>query len=164
MNELTLLSRTTALSEAAAKYDADAILELNEKTEPRGLVLSPADALEAAHTRARALHENSRIEIGIGAVGKLIDAFSRSTFATQDDWAAIVNSITENFYYIKTETHDKISDNELIEFMFNCFENFCGGSTELLADQCEGLITKINGGYNADTEEAEYGEYADNEL
>ena len=160
MNELIFLNR--ALGGALiSERDVGAVLSFNKKTAARGLVLSKAEAVEAVKARSKALYENSRVEVGIGALGRLIETFSQSTFATPEGWAELVCFLTEEFYYIKTETHDRISDFELIRFMFDSFENFCGGSTDLLADQCDGLITRLNGGKNTDTEEALYGNYTD---
>lgn len=109
------------------------ILSLNKKSESYGLSLTPADAAELIQTRAEALTANGRVEIGSATIGKLIDAFCVSSYINQREYAAILHELLDLFYYIKNETLDLISDDELIEFMKDCYENRCGGSLELLA-------------------------------
>lgn len=108
------------------------ILSLNEKTEQYGLFLTPADATALMQTRTEALSANGRIEVGSGTVAKLIDAFYDSSFINQRDYTAIMHDLIDMFYYSKNETMDLISDDDLIEFMKNCFEYRCMGSLELL--------------------------------
>jgi len=108
------------------------ILSLNEKTEQYGLSLTPVDAAALMQTRTEALSANGRIEVGSETVGKLIDAFYDSSFINQRDYTAIMHDLIDMFYYSKNETMDLISDDDLIEFMKNCFEYRCMGSLELL--------------------------------
>lgn len=108
------------------------ILSLNEKTEQFGLALSAADVSALIQTRAEALSANGRIEIGSATIGRLVEAFCDSGYINQRDYPAIMHSLIDIFYYYKNETLDMISDDELIEFMKDSFENRCGGSLELL--------------------------------
>ena len=151
MNELTLLNRALA---ARTDIDADAaaILAVAGETSDGGLTVSQADAVYLAETRSRALIDNQRIEIGIGAVGRLIKKFRTSSYATAEDFAGLIGYLAELFYFVKTETHDGISDIDLVDFMYDRFEGICAGSTELLSTQCEGLITSLAGGLNGDFE------------
>lgn len=130
-NTLTALFSLDALATQAVVQAQ--ILSLNEKTEQYGLTLTPADASALIQTRTEALTANGRIEVGSATIGKLIDAFSLSAYVNQRDYAATLHELLELFYYVKNETLDLISDDELIEFMRDCYENQCGGSLELLA-------------------------------
>ncbi|WP_312695405.1 DUF6323 family protein [Caproiciproducens sp.] len=121
---LNLFSDPTAVTQ---------ILSLNEKTEQFSLILSAADVSALVQTRAEALSANGRIEIGSATIGRLIEAFSGSAYISQHNYAATLHELIDLFYYYKNETLDLISDNELIAFMKDSFENRCGGSLELLA-------------------------------
>ena len=69
-----------------------------------------------------------------------------------DSFAELIGNLAELFYFVKTETHDGISDANLADFMYDRFEGICAGSAELLTSQCEGLITSLAGGNNGDFE------------
>lgn len=119
-----------ALSNRLAQEE---ILSLNEKSEQFGLSLTEADAAALVQTRSEALAETGRIEIGGATVAKLIDAFCDSAWINRKDYAATLHELTELFYTAKNETEDQVSDDELIDFLKDCFERRCGGSLELLA-------------------------------
>lgn len=108
------------------------VLDLNDSTIEKGLRLSETDAKELVDTRNQSLVNNNRIEVGIGVLPKLIEKFSNSTFIYQSNYAETLNELLEIFYYIKTEAFDKVSDNELIDLIWDYFENRCFGSIELM--------------------------------
>lgn len=108
------------------------IMQSNEKSGRYGLVLTHADAIELVETRNDALRASGRIEIGSATIGKIIDTFCDSSYILQQDYADSLHLLLEAFYYMKNETLDLISDDELIELMKNYFENRCKGSLELL--------------------------------
>lgn len=151
MNELALLNRALA-AQMNIDADAAAILDIASETSDGGLTVSRADAIYLAETRSRTLIDNQRIELGIGAVGRLLKKFRTSSYASADDFAGLIGCLAELFYFVKTETHDGISDIDLVDFMYDRFEGICAGSTELLTSQCEGLITSLSGGLNGDFE------------
>lgn len=125
------------------------ILELNEISREYGLVLSAEEAMALSETRGKALADNERIEIGVGAIAEIIKRFSKSRYVNEEDYAWILNEITEIFYYIKTETNDKISDGALLDELFKTFELNCRGSMDiLLGRETERIIRKINSGEN----------------
>ena len=108
------------------------LISLNEQTAEYGLVLSKADAAELIDTRAKALRENGRIETGLGALSMIIKVFSVSEYINQQNYAQTVHELLELFYYLKTESRDRIGDRELIEILFDKFENECHGSLDLM--------------------------------
>lgn len=145
MNELSLLNKAfRKLTSGTDERLVRRILDLNEKTSQKNLCLSESDAVELAETRMSALIDNSRVEVGCGALEKLIVKFSESSFVERESWSALLNELIQLFYFIKTETHDGIGDNELIETMYDIYES-SGGSAELLEGECERLITRVNG-------------------
>lgn len=155
------------------------ILALNEISQNYGLVLSEEDAKELSEMRNKAIVENERVEIGVGAVTDIIKRFCTSRYITEENYAYVLSEVTYLFYYIKTETDDKISDADLIEELFSRFELYCRGSIDVLESrEAERIIRKINSGENyvkwySDRDELDYnnevgsreaeGVYEDNE-
>ena len=125
------------------------LLELNSISNEYGLVLSEDDAHSLSVMRNRSVKENDRVEIGGGAVPEIVKKFCTSRFVTQDDYAYILEEVTYLFYYIKTETDDRIGDAELIDELFNRFELECRGSIDTLEQrEAERIIRKVNSGEN----------------
>ncbi len=125
------------------------ILALNEKSSKYGLILSEKEAAELSEIRNNAIVENDRIEIGCGAVKKIVDKFCSSRYLNAENYSYTLNELTYLFYYIKTETDDKISDNDLIEELFERFELYCRGSIDTLENrEAERIIRKVNSGKN----------------
>jgi len=123
------------------------ILSLNEITSKFGLTLSEKDARELSETRNKAVCENERIEIGLGVVPAIVEKFCRSRYINSENFTYILNEVTYLFYYIKTETDDKISDKELVNELFKRFELQCRGSIDVLENREVGrIIRKINSG------------------
>ena len=138
------------------------ILALNAVSQNYGLVLSEEEAGELSDTRNTALAENERIETGVGAVAKILRRFCMSHYVTQENYANVLNEVTYLFYYIKTETEDQISDDELIEELFRRFELRCNGSVDTLVSvEGERIIRMVNSGdkyyeWFADRDELDY--------
>lgn len=112
--------------------DAQKILLHNEKTVQYGLVLTQQQAIELLQTQAEEQRYHGRLEFGEGPVGKLIEAFADSPYITRQNYAATLHALIETFYYYKNETEDKLTDDELIEYMKKFFNGSCEGSIELL--------------------------------
>lgn len=106
-------------------------LALNPQTRDYGLELSREEAASLAADRRRALEESGRIEFGEGILGKLILTFSRSAYLYQYNYVPVLHGLLETFFLLKNETHDRISDDKLIAFLFDCFEHRYRGSLEM---------------------------------
>ena len=125
------------------------LMALNAVSEKYGLVLSEDEAHSLSVMRSRSVKENDRVEIGEGAVPEIVKKFCTSRFVTQEDYAYILEEVTYLFYYIKTETDDKISDADLIDELFDRFELECRGSVDTLEQrEAERIIRKVNSGEN----------------
>ena len=98
-----------------------------------GLTLCENEIAELAEGRAEALRASGRIEFGGGILPKLIRAFCDSPFIERENYAAVLYELQEMFYYFKTESKDKLSDDELIEFMVKTFNGRAQGSTEYMS-------------------------------
>lgn len=143
LSDITKGGYTKAIINTRTK---NAILSLNEETSRFGLTLTDDEAKELVITRETALRDNARVEFGIGAVKLIIEEFADSPYIDGNNYAQTLNELTDLFYYIKSETDDKISDRDLVEKLKYLYENTCGGSLELLMSRdTEQLIRQING-------------------
>jgi len=106
--------------------------ESNEFTIHYGLSLSEQQIAGVAEQRFSALSNTGRIEFGQGIIKKLLRVFCTSPYIIQENYEDTVLELLDLFYYFKNESMDRISDNELIEFMKNRFDGICQGSLEYL--------------------------------
>ena len=124
---------------------AGEILALNETSRQYGLVLTEEEARDLSDTRNRALKENDRVEFGSEVVRKIVDRFCRSRYLDKSNYADVLNEITYYFYYIKAETDDRISDDDLTEEMFTRFELFARGDIDRFEEkEIDRIIRKVN--------------------
>ncbi|MDP4146435.1 MAG: DUF6323 family protein [Bacillota bacterium] len=111
------------------------IQQINEETIEYGLRLSDRDIKAILQARKEALSITGRVEFGGGIITKIISSFCDSPYILQDNYVEIIEDLLETFYYYKNETLDEISDDELISFMKEYFDNKCQGDLELLRDK-----------------------------
>lgn len=122
-----------AASGLLQKQAINEVVKCNRFTEQYGLRLTETQAKELVETRSFALNQTGRIEFGGGAIDKVIKAFCDSPYISMHNYAETIHELVEIFYYYKNETLDMISDDDLIKFMRDSFDNICQGSLELLA-------------------------------
>lgn len=121
-----------ALQHSQKEELASEVVALNDVSAEYGLTLTESQVAELIETRGNALRDNGRIEIGLGAVKKIIESFCSSSFMNTDNYTETLNDLLEIFYYYKTESHDRVSDTELIKIMRDLFENKYQGSIKLM--------------------------------
>ena len=109
-----------------------AIVEMNQKTERFGLMLTEEDAKMLAESRKTELREQRRVEFGEGILPKLIFTFCDSPYIAQEDYVDTIARLQEIFYLYKNESMDELTDDELLEFMKNAFDGECKGELEYL--------------------------------
>lgn len=112
---------------------AEKLMLLNEKIMQYGIVLTKKQAELIASAEREHISETERIVFGEAASVGIVKKFARSCFADERDFAETAAELVGIFYTIKEETDDEISDSDLTEMMFDCFENLCVGSLELLS-------------------------------
>lgn len=108
------------------------LLKTNDASIEYGLRLTQKEAIALIQSKNEILRSYGRVEIGAGIVGKLAEKFCDSAYLQQDDYVSSLCDLIEIFYYIKNESLDQISDDELIDLMKNYYENTCRGSLDLL--------------------------------
>lgn len=142
-SDFSLVAISSSLVERQA---ADKILACNEEIGKYGLVLTEQQALALAQTRTIALKETKRIELNGSIVDKIILAFCDSSYIEKDTYEDTLHELISLFYDLKNNTGDTISDDDVIEFMKNAFNNHCHGSLELLSGEALRLSEHINCG------------------
>lgn len=120
MNELLMI---------AAKEE---IRLCNDLGKPYGLCLTEQDITELVELRSQALRNTGRVEFGGGILPKLIWAFCSSPYLDAYNYAETLGLLQDAFYYYKSESQDRFSDDDLIEFMVDVFNGPAHGSAELL--------------------------------
>lgn len=136
----------------------DAILECNKELAKYGLALTKQQALALAHTRTHALKESGRIELNGSVVDKLMLAFCDSPYMEKDSYEKTLHELIPLFYGLKNDTWDTLSDDTIIAFLKNAFNNRCHGSVDLVSDEALRLSAHIRSGKSLETfKESEHG-------
>lgn len=110
------------------------VIEMNEKTQKFGLVLSDEDAKMLVERRNDNLREQQRVEFGEGILPKLIFVFCDSLYINQKNYVDTITRLQEIFYFYKNESMDELTDDELLDFMKEAFDGECEGSLEYLEE------------------------------
>lgn len=130
---------------------ATELRECNELKMRYGLVLSEQQIQSLVERRFEALKNMGRIEFGQGILKKLIAAFCDSPYISQEDYEDTILELQDSFYYFKNESMERISDDELIEFMKQVFDGKAQGSLEYLSGtSLEELCRNTRYGYEMD--------------
>ena len=133
--------------------DSGELLALNDHTASYGLMLTPTQAAQLTVCQQRALADTGRIEFGEGATAQLIRALFASPYVNRKTWADTLGEMTALFYALKSETHDRLTDEELIDAMVRVFDGRAHGAMEVLADMTESdWLREVDGRGNDDGE------------
>lgn len=138
------------------------LMEVNQKTERYGLSLREEDAKLILKERRQTLKDEKRIELGESITKKIIDEFCDSDFLYQDNYVSTIIKLQEIFFMYKNEMHDEITDEELLHFMKEQFENVCFGDLDYLEGTCLNIFAQaIRAGYRGYKSSQGYGEYGE---
>lgn len=102
------------------------ILEINDKSVDYGLVLSPKDVEEVIKSRKDSLKTYGRIDLNMDITEKIMEILYTSQYTDKDDYLELINDLQDIFYYLKNETLDEISDNEILEKISEFYEKTSG--------------------------------------
>ena len=124
------------LEETAKQVLAAQVLETNHFTQKYGLALGKEDAALLAQERADMLRAQRRVEFGPGILPKIIYAFCDSSYIYQDNYRESLARLQEIFFQYKNEMMDELSDDELLAFMREQFDQVCCGDFGYLEGTC----------------------------
>jgi len=140
---------------------AKQIEETNGYSEEYGLKLSEEDADVLIAEKANTLREERRVEFGQSILPKIIYAFCDSVYISQDDYLDTLIRLQEIFFYYKNEMCDEISDEELLNFMREQFDDVCFGDLEYLETTCLEIFAEaIRAGYTGYQKTGGRGEFS----
>lgn len=133
----------------------------NQYTEKFGLKLSGKDTQILIAEKMNTLKEERRVEFGQSILPQIIYTFCDSSYITQDNYLDTIIRLQEIFFYYKNEMYDEISDEELLNFMKEQFEDVCFGDLEYLETTCLEIFAEaIRAGYRGYQETAGKGEFS----
>ena len=139
------------------------VLETNQRAERYGLTLSEEEAGLILEERGRALKEQKRVEFGEGILPKIIDEFCDSAYLDQEHYVETLIRLQDIFYLYKNEMMDEITDDELLHFMKEQYEEICFGDLDYLESTClSNFAQAIRAGYSgfrASDRRNEYGQF-----
>ena len=114
--------------EVLTQNQIQTVIDMNQKTERFGLVLTKEDAKLLVDARRKVLQEQQRVEFGEEILPGLIWEFCDSAYISRDDYVEIIMRLQEIFFEYKNETLNRIPDDELIKLMKELYEDlYCKG-------------------------------------
>lgn len=108
------------------------IIECNEYLKKYGLEITNEDVKTIIEKREIALKKSGRLETNFDVVSVLIREFCDSPYISKENFIETINELMEAFYYYKTETKNKISDEGLIKFMRENYDKTANGDVSYL--------------------------------
>lgn len=141
--QLRLLDRENLLKKEDARVE-QRMLSLNPQTRLYGLELSHKDAAALAATRRNALKESGRLEFGPSVLEKIILKFSRSEYLYSYNYVPVLENLVETFFLLKSELYDRISDDRLIDFLFESFERNRGSMKMFEGREVDALRRRLS--------------------
>lgn len=107
--------------------------------------LSEEEIQDLLESRRHALQEHGRIEIGTGILPRLMEKFADSPYLDPNESESTLAELQELFYWAKTDSLDRISDEDLLQVMKDLFDGSAGGSLDRLYRSLDMLCREIRG-------------------
>lgn len=108
------------------------ILTLNEMTSKRNLYLQEKDISQIIETKNISLKELGRVEVKNNILERIIYEFYDSPYIDQTNYLETILDLTRIFYLYQDELSYKLTDEEIIIYLQDEFNNRCGGDLTLL--------------------------------
>ena len=116
----------SSLQDKSMNIVKNEILKINEESSVYGLILTSENVEGIIKSRGYSLKTYGRIDLNMDATKKIINKIYISQYTDKDDYVEIINDLQDIFYYLKNETLDKISDNEIIDIIGEFYEETSG--------------------------------------
>lgn len=138
------------------------VMHAGQEAEQYGLTLSKQDAELIVKEHGKALREQRRVEFGAGITPKIIQEFCDSDFIDQSNYVGTIIRLQEIFYLYKNEMQDEITDDELLHFMREQYDNICFGDLDYLEGTCLAVFAHaVREGYRGYERSEGYGAYGE---
>lgn len=133
---------------AEQKNQLAKVMESSRYGERFGLSLTEEEAELLLQERENCLREQHRVEFGESILPKLIQAFCDSDYIRGEDYVEVLGRLQEIFYLFKNESMDLLTDDELLTFMREQYDDTCFGDLEYLEGTCLPLFADaVRAGY-----------------
>nr|WP_317283956.1 DUF6323 family protein [uncultured Sellimonas sp.] len=141
------------------------IREANQYTEKYGLTLSEKEAEILLEEKNHVLKEERRIEFGKSILSQIIYEFCDSSFLSQESYLETLIRLQEIFFLYKNEMQDELTDDELLHFMKEQFENVCYGDLDYLETTCLEIFAEaVRAGYRGYEQTEGRGEFSQMDI
>lgn len=118
------------------RKELDLIEKSNVNINKFGLTITREEAKEIIISKNETLKKYKRIEFSYGVTKKIIYIFSDSEYIDKNNYIDTIKDLVDIFYNFKNETEDKLTDDELLNFIREQFDDVCYGDLEYLRDTC----------------------------
>lgn len=108
------------------------LVSMNEITKDKNLVLSQKEILMLIENKNNTLKDIGRIEIGKSIIDDLVYTFYDSNYIDSSNYFDTINELVNIFYMYQDKFSEHLTDEEIIEYLRNNFDEM-GGSLELLS-------------------------------
>lgn len=119
-----------------SKKELDLVEKSNVNINRFGLSITRKEAKEIIISKNETLKKYKRIEFSYGLTEKIIYIFSDSEYIDRNNYIDTIKDLVDIFYNFKNETEDKLTDDELLNFMREQFDDVCYGDLGYLRDTC----------------------------
>lgn len=118
------------------RKELDLIEKSNVNINKFGLTITREEAKEIIISKNETLKKYKRIEFSYGVTEKIIYIFSDSEYIDRNNYIDTIKDLVDIFYNFKNETEDNLTDDELLNFMREQFDDVCYGDLGYLRDTC----------------------------
>lgn len=137
------------LNQIQEKTQIQAVAEANQYTERFGISISGKEARELVACKNESLKKYGRVEFGESILKKLIYVFCDSDYVRQDNFTPVVSRLQDIFFQFKNEAMDLITDDELLTYMREQFDEVCFGDLDYLEGTCLSIFAQaLRAGYD----------------
>lgn len=148
------------LRACAVQNQLERLMETNQYTEKFGLTLSEEEAELLVQERAASLRRHRRVEFGEGILPRILYEFCDSDYLEQENYVETMGRLQDIFFLYKNEMQDELSDDELLHFMKEQFEEICYGDLDYLEGTCLEIFAQaVRAGYRGYQKTDGRGEY-----
>jgi len=113
--------------------------QTNQYTQEYGLVLTQQDTELLIAEKTDTLRAEQRVEFGESILPQIIFHFCDSMYISQENYVDSLVRLQQIFFLFKNEMQDEITDDELLVFMREQFDDVCFGDFDYL----EGTVLEI---------------------
>lgn len=112
------------------------ISKVNKLTKSYDLVLSNQEISDIINIKDKTLWENDLFEFENKVIVLFMKKFSESSYVDKYEWSYLLSKLIIIFYNVRKNVSNKISDETIVNKMFNIFNNHARWSVILLKDIC----------------------------